>query len=304
MARPYLSWKTMNYCNALLVAVALWMPAGLSAADHDFQTVQQAVVALEGKLSARIGVAVLEVKTGEQWSYQGDERFPLTSTFKTLACAKLLQDAERQRLKLTDSVTVQQSDLVTYSPVIEKQVGQPVTLNAACAAAMHTSDNTAANIIILAVGGPEGITRFMRELGDLVTRLDRREPELNQGLAGDERDTTTPNAITRSLQTLLFGSALSPASQQQLQRWMEQNQVTGNLLRSVLPAGWSIADRSGAGGFGARSITAVVWPHTAKASSPLIISIYIADTDAPMEARNQAIVTLGQAIFKRYLPQP
>lgn len=67
---------------------------------------------------------------------------------------------------------------------------------------------------------------------------------------------------------------------------MEQNQVTGNLLRSALPAGWTIADRSGAGGFGARSITAVVWSHTAKASSPLIISIYIADTDAPMEARN------------------
>ena len=294
----------MNYFNALIVAVALWMPAGLSAAGHDFQTVEQAIVALEGKLSARIGVTVLEVKTGEQWSYKGDERFPLTSTFKTLACAKLLQDAERQRLKLTDSVTVQKSDLVTYSPVIEKQVGQAVTLNAACAAAMHTSDNTAANIVLHAVGGPEGITRFMRELGDPVTRLDRREPELNQGLAGDERDTTTPNAIARSLQTLLFGSALSPSSRQQLQRWMEQNQVTGNLLRSVLPAGWTIADRSGAGGFGARSITAVVWPNTATPPSPLIISIYIADTDAPMEARNQAIVTLGQAIFKRYLPQP
>ncbi|GAB3233682.1 class A beta-lactamase [Pseudaeromonas pectinilytica] len=291
----------MNYFNALLVAVALWMPAGLSAAGHDFQAVEHAIVALEGKLSARIGVAVLEVKTGEQWNYKGDERFPLTSTFKTLACAKLLQDAEHQRLKLTDSVTVQQSDLVTYSPVIEKQVGQPVTLNVACAAAMHTSDNTAANIVLHAVGGPEGITRFMRELGDPLTRLDRQEPELNQGLAGDERDTTTPNAIARSLQTLLFGSALSPSSQQQLQRWMEQNQVTGNLLRSVLPAGWSIADRSGAGGFGARSITAVVW---AKNQSPLIISIYIAQTDAPMEARNQAIVTLGQAIFNRYLPQP
>ena len=75
----------MNYFNAFIVAVALWMPAGLSAAGHDFQTVEQAIVALEGKLSARIGVTVLEVKTGEQWNYKGDERFPLTSTFKTLA---------------------------------------------------------------------------------------------------------------------------------------------------------------------------------------------------------------------------
>jgi beta-lactamase class A CARB-1, PSE family len=294
----------MKFSSALILAVSLLMPSLSFASVADFKAVEQTIVALEGKLSARIGVAVLDVNTGEQWSYQGDERFPLTSTFKTLACAKLLQDAERQRLKLTDSVTVQQSDLVTYSPVIEKQVGQSVTLNGACAAAMHTSDNTAANIILHAVGGPTGITRFMRALGDPVTRLDRREPELNQGLAGDERDTTTPNAIARSLNTLLFGSALAPASQQQLQRWMEQNQVTGNLLRSVLPAGWTIADRSGAGGFGARSITAVVWPNSAAQLSPLIISIYIAQTDATMEARNQAIATLGQAIFNRYLPQP
>jgi len=46
MARPYSSWKTMNYFNALILAVALWMPAGLSAAGHDFQTVEQAIVAL------------------------------------------------------------------------------------------------------------------------------------------------------------------------------------------------------------------------------------------------------------------
>jgi beta-lactamase class A CARB-1, PSE family len=294
----------MKFSSALILAVSLLMPSLSFASVADFKAVEQTIAALEGKLSARIGVAVLDVNTGEQWDYQGDERFPLTSTFKTLACAKLLQDAEHQRLKLTDSVTVQQSDLVTYSPVIEKQIGQSVTLNGACAAAMHTSDNTAANIVLHAVGGPEGITRFMRELGDPVTRLDRREPELNQGLAGDERDTTTPNAIARSLNTLLFGSALSPSSQQQLQRWMAQNQVTGNLLRSVLPAGWTIADRSGAGGFGARSITAVVWPNSAAQPSPLIISIYIAQTDATMEARNQAIATLGQAIFNRYLPQP
>jgi beta-lactamase class A CARB-1, PSE family len=296
----------MKFSSALILAVSLLMPSLSFASVADFKAVEQTIVALEGKLSARIGVTVLEVNTGELWNYQGDERFPLASTFKTLACAKLLQDAERQRLKLTDSVTVQQTDLVTYSPVIEKQVGQAVTLNEACAAAMHISDNTAANIIIKAVGGPESITRFIRETGDTVTRLDRLEPELNQGVADDIRDTTSPNAIAHTLNTLLFGSVLSDSSRHQLTAWMKNNQVTGNLLRSVLPADWEIADRSGSGGFGARSITAVVWAKklSAKKQSPLIITIYIAQTDATMEQRNQAIATIGQAIFNRYLPQP
>ena len=89
------------------------------------------------------------------------------------------------------------------------------------------------------------------------------------------------------------------SSKNQLKEWMINNQVTGSLLRSVLPEKRGIADRSGAGGFGARSITAIVWPQK---ESPIIISIYIAQTDASMDERNQAIVTIGKTIFDSYIP--
>lgn len=86
-------------------------------------------------------------------------------------------------------------------------------LSDACFATMTTSDNTAANIVINAVGDPKSITDFLRQIGDKETRLDRVEPELNEGKLGDLRDTTTPNAITSTLNQLLFGSTLSEASQ-------------------------------------------------------------------------------------------
>lgn len=289
----------VSYMKLLLVFLLL-MPSVAFAHSSKFQQVEQEVKAIEASLSAHIGVFVLDTQNGEYWGYNSNKRFPLTSTFKTIACAKLLYDAEQGKVNPNSTVEIKKADLVSYSPVIEKQVGQSITLDDACFATMTTSDNTAANIILSAVGGPEGVTDFLRQIGDKKTRLDRTEPELNEAKLGDLRDSTTPKAIAGTLNKLLFGSALSEMNQKKLKSWMVNNQVTGNLLRSVLPAGWSIADRSGAGGFGARSITAVVWSEH---QSPIIVSIYLAQTEASMAGRNDAIVKIGRSIFEVYTSQ-
>ncbi|MQK22582.1 class A beta-lactamase LEN-27, partial [Escherichia coli] len=95
---------------------------------------------------------------------------------------------------------------------------------------------------------------------DQTSRLDRWETELNEARPGDVRDTTTPEAMARTLRNLLTGRVLSPASQQQLQRWMVEDKVAGPLLRSSLPAGWFIADKTGAGNRGSRGIIAALGP--------------------------------------------
>ncbi|MGF1689527.1 class A beta-lactamase [Photobacterium japonica] len=279
------------------IYTGLYTPNATAATQVDFAPVHTQIQAIEQTLSAHIGVAVLDTQDNTIWDYKGDARIPLTSTFKTLACAKLLHDADHNILTLTDTVTIKASELVTYSPVTEKWVGKAMPLGQACKATMFTSDNTAANIVINAVGGPDQITAFLRQSGDTVTQLDRFEPALNEAMPGDERDTTTPNAMTNTLNTLLFKEGLSKENQQQLIDWMMGNQVTGNLLRSVLPQGWTIADRSGAGGHGARSITAMVWPED---RAPIIIAIYVMQTEASFDARNQAIVKIGQTIFDQY----
>lgn len=289
----------VTYMKFLLV-FSLLISSVVFASSSKFQQVEQDVKAIEVSLSARIGVSVLDTQNGEYWDYNGNQRFPLTSTFKTIACAKLLYDAEQGKVNPNSTVEIKKADLVTYSPVIEKQVGQAITLDDACFATMTTSDNTAANIILSAVGGPKGVTDFLRQIGDKETRLDRIEPDLNEGKLGDLRDTTTPKAIASTLNKFLFGSALSEMNQKKLESWMVNNQVTGNLLRSVLPAGWNIADRSGAGGFGARSITAVVWSEH---QAPIIVSIYLAQTQASMAERNDAIVKIGHSIFDVYTSQ-
>jgi len=268
-----------------------------SSANANVNAIIEKIKEKENQLGARFGVSVYDVSKDELWNYHGDNRFPLMSTFKTLACAKLLADIEKGVQSFETTTVITKSSLIAWSPITEKRVGEKISLKEACSAAMIMSDNTATNIVLKGINGPNSLTRFLRSIGDDLTRLDRIEPELNEAIKGDKRDTTSANAMVKNLHTLLFGDVLSKESKNQLKQWMLDNKVTGRLLRSVLPDNWVIADRSGAGGFGSRGITAVVWPEN---HTPIIISIYLTQTDAPFSLRNKAIAEIGKEIFNRY----
>ena len=168
-----------------------------------------------------------------------------------------------------------------------------MTLFELCDATMTTSDNTAANLVLQALGGPSAVTTFVRGMGDATTRLDRFETELNEASPGDARDTTTPNAMLGTLEKLVLGDVLSDDARQQLEAWMKGNTVADGLFRAAMPFDWVIADRTGAGGYGSRAITAIIWPPE---QAPTVVVFYITDTEASFEARNAAIASLGEVV--------
>ena len=149
----------------------------------------------------------------------------------------------------------------------------------------------------LALGYAGVYSSFLRHSGDQTSRLDRWETELNEARPGDVRDTTTPQAMARTLRNLLTGRVLSSASQQQLQRWMVEDKVAGPLLRSVLPAGWFIADKTGAGNRGSRGIIAALGPDGKAAR---IVVIYLTGTPATMDERNKQIAAIGATLVTHW----
>lgn len=212
----------------------------------------------------------------------------------------MLAKVDDGSLSLDQSVSISKEMLVTYSPIMEKSLSpDTTTLGKVCEAAVSYSDNTAANVVFDAVGGSAGFNAYMRSIGDELTRLDRKEPELNESVPGDVRDSTTPNAIVSSLRKILIGDVLSVSSRSELTQWMLDDQVAGALLRASLPSDWKIADKTGAGGHGSRSIVAAIWPPSKQA---LVVGIYITQTKASMKASNQAIARIG-AVLKDALDQ-
>ena len=210
----------------------------------------------------------------------------------SIRAARSRVDAGRESLERRVPYTA--ADLVDYSPVTKARVGEGgMALGALCEAALTLSDNTAGNLMLKSLGGPQGITEFARSLGDTMTRLDRFETELNEALPGDPRDTTTPRSMMSNLQKLVFGDVLSAASKDQLTKWLLANKTGDTRLRAGLPAGWRVGDKTGSGERGTTNDIGVVW---APNRTPVVIAVYLTGTSASAEKRNATLAAVGRAL--------
>ena len=187
----------------------------LNQASHFQQQIRQ----IETDSGGRLGVSVHDTHCGLAYAYPADERFPMCSTFKFLAAALVLSRVDQGQEQLSRRIAVQASDIVPYSSATQPRVGDlPMTVAELCDAAVTLSDNAAANLLLKSFGGPPALTAFARSLGDEFTRLDRIEPDLNQATPGDPRDTTMPDAMLKTMQKIVTGDSLSPASRDQITR--------------------------------------------------------------------------------------
>jgi len=250
---------------------------------------------IEAKSGGRLGVAVLDTRDGSRTGHRADERFAMCSTFKLLAGAAVLARHDAGKEQLDRRIRYGAKDLVTYSPVTEKHVATGMTLAELCDAAIALSDNTAGNLLLAALGGPEGLTAFARTLGDGVTRLDRIEPALNEAVPGDPRDTTTPAAMAANIRALVLGDALSAPSREQLRRWLIASRTGDTALRAGVPAGWTVGDKTGSGERGTRNDVGVIWPPE---RAPVVVSVYLTEAKVPVEQRNAAIAAVAKAVVQ------
>ena len=182
----------------MVAALLLLLAASTPGSASDFAN---RILSIEERTGARIGVAALDTGSGKRLDYRSEERFPMCSTFKFLAAAAVLKRVDEKQDHLDRFIRYGAKDILEYAPVTKAHLEDGgMTLGALCAAAIEQSDNTAGNLLLDAIDGPAGLTNFARNLGDNVTRLDRKEPELNSAIPGDERDTTAPAAMCADMQ--------------------------------------------------------------------------------------------------------
>lgn len=257
-------------------ATAKPAPVRSSALAQDFTS-------LEREFEARLGVYAIDTGTGREVAHRDGERFAHASTFKALAAGAVLRTYTLRGLDRV--VTYSRDDLVPHSEVTEKHVDRGMTLGALCEAALRHGDNTAANLLLAQLGGPQGLNAVLRELGDDTTRTDRRETELNQWSPGATRDTSTPRALAEDLRAFVLGDALGKDERAQLATWLRSSTTGTTLIKAGVPEGWTVGGRAGAGsGYGVRNDIAVVWPPD---GAPLVMAIMSNSTEkhAPYDDR-------------------
>lgn len=196
--------------------------------------------------------------------------------------------------QLGRSIKIPQDAIIANSPTTKKHAGGEMTVAQLCEAAVTVSDNGAANLLLESFGGPPQ-TAYLRSIGDKVTRLDRIEPELNESLPGDARDTTSPLAMVNNFERLTIGNSLSGKGRAQLVDWLVANKTGDERIRAALPKGWTCGDKTGTGARGSTNDAAVIWPTS---SNPILMSIYLTGTKQSLAKRNAVIASVSRALVE------
>jgi beta-lactamase class A len=269
--------------GGVATALAVVVPAGgrAFAQGTDNETVTGQLRALEQAHSARLGVCAYDTVTGRTVLYRADELFPMCSTFKTIAVAAVLRDLDRDGEFLAKRIRYTEKDVTQtgYAPItgLPENLADGMTVADLCAAAIEYSDDTAANLLLRELGGPEAVTRFCRSIGDGVTRLDRWEPELNSAEPGRLTDTSSPRAIGRTYARLVLGDVLGAWHRERLTGWLLADTTSGNRFRAGLPKDWTVADKTGSGGYGTTNDVGIAWPPD---RGPVVLAVLSTQHDA------------------------
>ncbi|BCF97914.1 beta-lactamase [Paraburkholderia sp. PGU19] len=287
--------------RSLLIALAAGPVIGVRAQPASSVSVNLAArerfEKLEASSGGRLGVAALNTADGSYVGYRESERFPMCSTFKLLVVALVLKRSMAERSLLDERVRYDDADLVANSPVTKRRVGEGMTIGELSAAALQHSDNTAAKLLLTAVGGPEVLNQFALSIGDEWFDLLRGEPEVNASVPGDMRDTTTPRAMMLDVQKLLLADdVLGPQQREQLKAWMLGNVTGAARIRAAVPgSGWLVADKTGSGDYGTANDVAVVYPPSA---APFVVAVYFTGV-MPKQTlpRDEVVVEAARIVF-------
>ncbi|MEC5161301.1 MULTISPECIES: class A beta-lactamase [unclassified Janthinobacterium] len=267
--------------------------SGAAAAKMHVAVAVAQLAELEKTLGGRLGVFALDTGDGSQLSHRAGERFAFCSTAKVMIASAILARSAQVAGRLRQRVRYAKGELVNYSPITERHVGDGMTVAELCAAGIQYSDNTSANLLIKILGGPAAVTAYARSIGDTTFRLDRLETELNSAIPGDPRDTTTPEAMGLSLRRVALGDALAPASRELLQDWLRGNTTGAKRIRAAVPADWQVGDKTGTGDYGTANDVGVVWrPNRA----PVVVSIYTTHAEKDAKASDEVIAAAARIV--------
>ena len=287
--------------RSLLFAVLL-VAHNARATDQtptDTDAAEKRIAALEMRLGGRLGVAALDTGSSRRLEHRAGERFPMCSTFKLLAAAAVLHRVDEKKEQLTRFIPYTKADLLEHAPVTREHVNEGgMTLTALCAAAIEYSDNTAANLLLQTIGGPEGLTRYARSLGDEQTRLDRLEPRPEQRRSRRRTRYHHPGGDGR--RTCAHSSSAMPCRNNRasysIAGW-PRTRPAATMIRAGLPNDWKIGDKTGRGENGATNDIAIIRPP---GKSPILLAIYFVGSTASPKARQAAIADVARIVAETF----
>ncbi len=263
------------------------------------KSLQGRLAMLEMASNGRIGISATNTGNNTQLQYRAYERFATGCTSKVIGVAAILKKSMEDKSLLQQKITYTKNDLTNWNPITEKNMANGMTVAELSAAAISYSDNTAMNLLLQKLGGPQAMTAFARSINNKSFRQDHGWPEeALAGAPGDLNDSSTPADMENSLKQLAFGDVLAPAQREQLLTWLKDN-TTGNArIRAGVPKGWAVGDKTGTGFYyGITNDIGIIWPPKC---APIVVAIYFKQNKKDAAKREDVIASATRILLDEF----
>lgn len=263
--------------------------------SEDKPTSPTELASLEKEFGGRVGVYALDTGSGATLGHRANERFLMCSTVKTFIVSAILHRRLSEPGLLDKRIQYTQSDLLEWAPVTSQHVAEGMTVSELCDATLRYSDNTGANLLIAQLGGPKQTEKFVRSLGDNVSRMDRTEDQLN--IPDGDLDTSTPQQLVTNLRRLVLDEGLDAQGRDLLTDWLKRNTTGDQSIRAGVPTGWTVGDKTGSGFKGETNDIAVIWP-TGRA--PIVVAVLTVPEDPKSTQGKPTIAAATRIALKAF----
>ncbi len=315
-------------------------PAPATAADPAIERLLAEIERLAEASGGTVGVGALHIESGRRAFLHPDERFPMASTYKVPIAVQLLTRVDRGEISLDDMVTLEPQDIHPGSGTISRLLDDPgvaLSLRNLLELMLLISDNSATDLCLAAAGGPEAVNARMAELGveglsvdrptsiliadyvgvegtppdgrisleryrELADQVGREErEEAASAFASDARDTSTPVAMTRLLEAIWAGRALTPGSTTLLKDILRRVETGAARIRGRLPPGTPVGHKTGTIGGTTNDVGYIYLPGDA---GHVVTVVFVKDSDRGVAAREAVIAEISRAIYDFFLFTP
>jgi beta-lactamase class A len=218
----------MRFWVILLSFLAFSAQPASAASSPSLTNLEQQLHAMVGNASSDVGIAALDLRTGETVSIRGDVPFPMASTVKVAVAALYLSQVDHGRRSLDDTINGQSARSLMARMLIR-------------------SDNRATDILLNDLGGPRLLHDWLQQNGIRGLRVDRTIAQLlsDKRDLWDHRDSSTPQAMVELLRRIYRADLIKPQSRNYLLDLMAQCETGKNRIRALLPQGTPVEHKTG-----------------------------------------------------------
>lgn len=232
-------------CCVLLFSACLAQTAPPSGGKQKllWQKLESKIQDIDQHLDGVLGLAIEDLSNGDHYFLHEDEVFAQASSIKITVLANLYLQAQEGKLKLTDLYTVQASDLVPDSDIMNGLTPgvTRITLRDLATMMVAVSDNSATNVLIDRVG-MQNVNAMLDSLGLTHTRLRRKMMDLEAAKQGRE-NISTPREMMTLLDAIYHGKVLNKQSTDDFFKMLSTNK--SSFIPRDLPADLKVANKPG-----------------------------------------------------------